>query len=85
MATKLRSAIDRLGELLPPLPVQGRAKERDLSLVREVPSEPIGCASAAVSQRVVEGKEIQTENIPFARACIVSVKVIDLQTNISPA
>ena len=49
--------------------VRGRAKERELSLVREVLSGLIGCASAALCLRAVEGREIQTGDISFARAC----------------
>ena len=46
-----------------PSTVEGRAKERELSLVREVPSGLIGCASAALSLWAMEGKEIQTGDI----------------------
>ena len=43
--------------------LQGEVKERELSWMREVPSGPIGCASAALSEWVVERREIQTGDI----------------------
>ena len=39
---------------------QGRANERELSLVREVPSGLIGCALAALSKWMGGRREIQT-------------------------
>ena len=49
--------------------VQGQAKERELSLVREVTSGQIGSASAAPSKWVVGRREIQTGDFSFAQAC----------------
>ena len=40
--------------------VQGRAKERELSFMRQVPSGLIGCPSAGLSYWVAEEREIQT-------------------------
>ena len=63
--------------------VRGRAKERELSLVREVLSGLIGCASAALCLRAVEGREIQTGDISFARACTVAYPFITISYSLS--
>ena len=51
--------------------VQGQAKEKELSLVRDVPLEPIGRGLAALSYWVLERRESQTRDISFARAFTV--------------
>ena len=59
-------AATEVDKCLQPRTVQGRAKERELSLVREVPPGLVGCASAALSLWVAKKREIHTGSISFA-------------------
>ena len=46
--------VDGMGVPFESANIQGRAKERELGWVREVLSGMIGCASAALTKRVIE-------------------------------